>query len=326
MITEQDKDKYFFEVKEKLKTNDQSKSVERFLILDDILYYISEDDNLDEVYLPLCMTEHICDLVMQQYHDLLGHMGINKCYSSAKSKYYWKNMYRYMSTYISKCITCNARSSKREKNPIGETEIPNYPFRKICIDIHNLPTTLAGNKYLVGFIDVLSGWVEAYPMKNKTAENVVHLLLDEIFPRYGCYVEILTLAEFVNNIMTKVTNTLGIAHIRTSYYNPRANKIEHWHRFIDDVISKTADDCNWDIYLNQCLAATRFAPSEGTQYSPYFLLYGQDVLLPLDNILKKMNRYLGEESHKICFQRMHHAFNVAYKNLKKAQKTSSQIC
>ena len=74
--------------------------------------------------------------------------------------------------------------------------------------------------------------------------------------------------------MRYITNALGIAHIQTSYYNPRANKIERWHRFIDDVISKTADDNNWDVYLNQCLAATRFAPSEGTKYSPYFLLYG----------------------------------------------------
>lgn len=60
-----------------------------------------------------------------------------------------------------------SRAKKAEKTPVQETEIPNYPFRKICIDIHNLPTTLSGNKYLVGFVDVLSGWVEAFPVKYK---------------------------------------------------------------------------------------------------------------------------------------------------------------
>ena len=88
--------------------------------------------------------------------------------------------------------------------------------------------------------------------------------------------------------MRYITNALlGIAHIQTIYYNLRANKIERWHWFIDDVICKTADDKKWDVFLHQCLAATRVVSSEGTNYSPHFLLYGRDVLLPLVNILEK---------------------------------------
>lgn len=327
MSLEQDKDTFLGNIKKQLhSTSTPSQSVSKFVLLDDILYYVSEDESLDEVYLRLCIPQHLCDLVIKQYHDDMGHLGTDKCYSSIRIKYYWRNMYQGLATYIAKCITCNARTRKTDKTPVHETEIPNYPFRKICIDIHNLPTTLAGNRYLVGFIDVLSSWVEAFPVKHKTAENVAHLFLEEIFPRYGCPAEILTDSgtEFVNEILQHITKTLGIAHIRTSYYNPRANKIERWHRFIDDVISKTADDNNWDVYLNQCLAATRFAPSEGTKYSPYFLLYGRDVLLPLDNILQKRTRYVGEDSHKICLQRMHHAFSLAYRNLKHAQKRQAK--
>ena len=99
---------------------------------------------------------------------------------------------------------------------------------------------------MVGFIDVLSEWVEAFPVKYKTARNVAHLFLEEIWPQFGTLSLILTDdgIEFVNVTMRYITNALGIAHIQTSYYNPRANKIERWHRFIDDVISKTADDNN----------------------------------------------------------------------------------
>lgn len=124
-----------------------------------------------------------------------------------------------------------SRAKKAEKTPVQETEIPNYPFRKICIDIHNLPTTLSGNKYLVGFVDVLSGWVEAFPVKYKTAENVAHLFLEEIWPRFGVPSLILTDSgsEFINETIRYITNALGIAHIQTSFYNPRANKIERWH-------------------------------------------------------------------------------------------------
>ena len=40
-----------------------------------------------------------------------------------------------------------------------------------------------------------------------------------------------------------------------------------------DIICKTADDNNMDVYLNQYFVATSFALSECTKYSPYFLLH-----------------------------------------------------
>ena len=40
------------------------------------------------------------------------------------------------------------------------------------------------NRYLLVFIDT-SGWVEAYPTKKETAQDVVKKLLEEIFPRFG---------------------------------------------------------------------------------------------------------------------------------------------
>jgi hypothetical protein len=41
-----------------------------------------------------------------------------------------------------------------------------------------------------------------------------------------------------------------------------------------------------DLYLNQALAAIRFNVSESSKFSPYFLIYNRDPVLPIDNILK----------------------------------------
>ena len=38
------------------------------------------------------------------------------------------------------------------------------------------------NRYLLVFIDIFSGWVEAYPTKKETAQVVVKKFLEEIFP------------------------------------------------------------------------------------------------------------------------------------------------
>lgn len=40
-------------------------------------------------------------------------------------------------------------------------------------------------KYLLVFIDTFSGWVEAFPTKNETANMVAKKTLEEIFPRFG---------------------------------------------------------------------------------------------------------------------------------------------
>ena len=50
----------------------------------------------------------------------------------------------------------------------------------------------------------------------------------------------------------------------------------------------------WDIYLNQVLSAIRFITNESTKFSPFYLLYNHDPLLPIDNILKPRHRYCGE--------------------------------
>ena len=58
------------------------------------------------------------------------------------------------------------------------------------------------------------------------------------------------------------------------------------------------DDCTiWDLYLNQALTAVRFNHNDTSKFSPFFLLYNRDVVLPLDNILKPRRKYVGEEQH-----------------------------
>ena len=45
---------------------------------------------------------------------------------------------------------------------------------------------MSGNKYIIAFVDWFSGWPEAFAVPDKTADTVAHLLIEEIFPRFGC--------------------------------------------------------------------------------------------------------------------------------------------
>ena len=76
--------------------------------------------------------------------------------------------------------------------------------------------------------------------------------------------------------------------------------------------------------MNQTLAAIRFHPNESSKFSPYYLLYNRDVVLPLDTLLKPRRRYAGEDQHKIILQEQHKAFLLVHRNMKLSKEKQKE--
>ncbi len=58
---------------------------------------------------------------------------------------------------------CQTRSLQKNKQPLQETDIPPYPMAKLSLDLSGpYPVSLAGNKYIIAFVDWFSGWAEAF--------------------------------------------------------------------------------------------------------------------------------------------------------------------
>ena len=154
----------------------------RYLVQDDRLYYIS---NKDEEARPRLYVPHaLQNKILEQCHDAIGHIGIDKTYELISRKYYWPSVYKQVTTYVSSCITCQARSSRCETAPLEEMDVPAYPFEKVSLDISGpYGETLRRNVYIVSFVDWLTNWPEAYAVTDKKAQTVPSLILTEIFPR-----------------------------------------------------------------------------------------------------------------------------------------------
>ena len=329
MIAEQEKDTDLMEIKMQILHGQPSKSTQRsHIVIDNILYYISDPDN--EPVLRLYVPGHLREWVVKQYHDDNGHMGIDKTFDAIRQKYHWPNLYKMLYEYVTICVTCQERSMKKIKPPLQETDIPPYPFAKIGVDLSGpYPTTLSGNKYIIGFIDLYSGWPEAFAVPDKSADNIAHLLIDEIFPRFGAPLQIISDngTENVNSTMKETMEALNIDHVTTSFYHPQGNaKIERFHRTLHDVLAKKINEnsSTWDLLLNQTLAAIRFNISESSKFSPYFLLYNRDVVLPIDNLLKPRRKYQGEAMHKIALEQQHKSFMQVHNYLKKAKRRQAK--
>ncbi|GFN74314.1 Gag-Pol polyprotein [Plakobranchus ocellatus] len=68
------------------------------------------------------------------------------------------------------------------------------------------------------FIDNLTGYPEAFAIPDKSAETMVSLLLNDVFPRIGCPLVLVTDngTENVNKIMQETLKELKIHHVKTS--------------------------------------------------------------------------------------------------------------
>ena len=114
--------------------------------------------------------------------------------------------------------------AKVQQYPLQMTEIPDKPFDKIAIDlVTDCKTSISGNKHILTIIDHLTGWPEAFPIPDKSADTIVatlinHYLLVHMCPRY---VLSDNGTEFKNNLMYQVLQQLGIDRIFSAPYHPQ---------------------------------------------------------------------------------------------------------
>ena len=95
-------------------------------------------------------------------------------------------------------------------------EIPDRPFNKIVIDlVTECETSASRNKHILTLIDHLTGWPEAFPILDRSADTIVSTFSNKYLPVHMCPRYILSDngAEFKNNLMDQVLKQLGIERI-----------------------------------------------------------------------------------------------------------------
>ena len=236
--------------------------------------------------------------VLMEAHDKLGHQGNQCTYCLIKCQYYWKGMNKDIRKYIANCVLCQWKKAKVQQYPLQMTEIPDRPFDKLAIDpVTECETSTSGNKHILTIIDHLTGWPEAFPIPDKSADTIVATFINEYVPvhMFPPYILSNNGTEFKNSLMDQVLKELQIDRIFSAPYHPQSNgKLEVFHNYLKPTLKKLCekDPTNWDKYLNQVLASYRITPNLATAESPFFLVYGRDPNLPLHEFWHSCNIFL----------------------------------
>lgn len=201
-------------------------------------------------------------------------------------------MKHYIRQFTKTCTLCMsyAPSGLRPRwlnMPIGT------PFETIAIDIWGkLTTTDLGNRYVLVIIDHHTRWVELTPLGRITAESVADTVFDKWISRWGVPRLIVSDngPQFISSLYDNLCNKYQIRKILTSPFNPRGNSVvESYMRSLKNTVRLCIDifKTSWDRVLPAAAFAYRTAIHISTGYSPYFLVTGQEAVLPISRELSE---------------------------------------
>ena len=185
------------------------------------------------------------------------------------------------------------KKAKVQAYPLQMAEIAECPFNKIAMDlVTECETSSSDNKHILTIIDHTTGWPEAFPIPDKSADTIVSTLINQYLPVHMCPRYILSEngMEFKNHLMDQVLQQLGIDHIFSTPYHPQGTrKLEVFHKYLKPTLKKLCKKhpSNWDKSINQVITSYRVTPNLATAET-LFLVYRRDPHLPLHKLLEPM--------------------------------------
>ena len=217
-----------------------------------------------------------------------GHLGIFKIVEKVRERFYWPGFQEDVKLFINRCEQCQKRANppKTHRHSLVEWT-PSYPFHHIGIDFMGPLPMSNGNQHILLIGDHFSKWYEAIPLPDQTASTTATALLENWICRFGCPHRIHTDQghNFESKLFKSLNQALQVDKTRTTAFRPQLNAIvERMNRTLQSMLAKCVNDeqSNWSQQLPYVMMAYRTSVHESTGYTPHFLVYGQEVCLPID--------------------------------------------
>ena len=134
-----------------------------------------------------------------------------------------------------------------------------------------------------------TSYVFCIPLKTKTAEEVVQAYMCHVYSKFGGSEKILfdNSTEFKNKLFKEFAKQLSVEY--KAYTPPQGNgKIEGFHKYLKSCIAKhIINNMEWDEFMDLATVAYNFVPNITSKEAPFFLMFGRDPYMPLNQLLSQ---------------------------------------
>ena len=179
------------------------------------------------LYTPIVVPDILKDCLLILAHDKQGHNGFRRTYTSLKNRYHWKGMKKSIHQHCTNCQVCtkhNIKTQQLKKRAFLFTTPThgihsNGPNRRIPPSIQQRQQICLNSSMHAYGIHIL------YPLKSKSAEDVIKAYIDHICCPFGPSRKILTDngTEFKSKLWTEVFEKLKTEQKFTPIYSPQCN-------------------------------------------------------------------------------------------------------
>ena len=151
---------------------------------------------------------------------------------------------------------------------------------------HITPKASNGHRFIFVVIDYFTKWVEAASYASVTKLVVARFIKREIICVYGLPERIISDngLNLNNDMVTEVCTRFKIKHHNSVPYRPKMNgTVEAANKNVKKIIGKATETyTDWHEKLPFALHAYRTGVRTSTGAIPYSLIYGMEVVLPIE--------------------------------------------
>ena len=161
------------------------------------------------------------------------------------------------------------------------------PLQHMAINIDGpFHTSGSGNSYVIVIMDYFTKWAEMIPTADHRAETCAKTLVLKVFSRIGLPRSLQSDQgrDLLSELFAETCKILKIECTRTTLWRPQSDgMVERLNRTIGTMLRLYAnkDQSDWDEWLPLCNMAYNGSVHSSSGYSPFFLMYGRDLRLPI---------------------------------------------
>ena len=206
------------------------------------------------------------------------------------------------------------------------------PLERMAVDICGpLHVSKSGNKYIIVIMDYFTKWTELIPVVDHTAETVAYELVTKVFSRIGIPQTLHSDQgrDFLSKLFTETCRLFGIHKTQTSPWRPQSDGlVERLNRTLGSMLRQYVNESqtDWDYWLPFICMAYNSSEQTSTKFSPYFLMFGREMRMPVElilpqpesDILGEMENYSELNYVEQMVSKLQSAFSLVRQNLKTA--------
>lgn len=253
-----------------------------------------------------------------------GHFGVRKTLLKIKQRFIWKNMFKMVKEFVSKCDLCQRNKLvKHTKEPLKITDTPSQSFSTLVIDTVGPLRPTNNFRYILTMQCELTKYVVACPIETKEAKSIAKALTENVILRYGLFNVLKSDrgTEFTNELMKEICKLLRIEQrFSTPYHHETLGTVERNHRVLNEYFLSFVENNSWDEWVPYYVFAYNITPHVDTEYSPFELVFGKLPGLPGDEVINHPKVYNFENYANELKARMKYSLENARRLLESVKE------